>query len=150
MNRKLGKGLRKLRRTKPARHRQSREEESIHRKQKKLERALQSLEGKVLVVEGKNDLGSLRKAGVSQEIVLMNQSAGKVADRVKRIGSEAVVLTDFDRRGEERLLQMKEALEAVGVGADCETRKAFREALGVKFFEDFHRKLEEFRQRSER
>ncbi|MEM3030686.1 MAG: hypothetical protein QXH27_03030 [Candidatus Micrarchaeia archaeon] len=115
----------------------------LRAKTKRLERALAEMKGRAVIVEGARDRAALERI-VAARFVLCNQSADEVAARVA--GEEkAFVLTDFDRRGEEKARALEEALAAHGVRADLEARRALRYALGISFIEDAARRLEELR-----
>jgi len=115
----------------------------LRAKAKRLERALEEMRGCVAIVEGARDKEALEKIAEAR-IILCNQSADEVASRIA--GEEkAFILTDFDRRGEEKARALEEALAAHGVKADLGARKALRYALGISFIEDAARRLEKLR-----
>jgi 5S rRNA maturation endonuclease (ribonuclease M5) len=89
--------------------------------------------------------------GIRNKVTLINQSPDRVAARVASHGaSEAVVLTDFDRTGEELAQRVREALESHGVKPDLEVRRKLRYLFGVLFIEELDRKVEEFQEKLER
>ncbi|MEM4389853.1 MAG: hypothetical protein QXG98_04275 [Candidatus Micrarchaeia archaeon] len=113
----------------------------LRAKAKRLERALAEMRGCVVIVEGARDKAALEQM-VAARFVLCNRSADEIAARLE--GEEkAVILTDFDRRGEEKARALEAALEAHGVRADLEVRRALRYALGITFVEDAARRLAE-------
>ncbi len=104
-----------------------------------------------VVVEGKRDRVALQKLGIRNRITLINQSPDRVAERVASHGaSEAVVLTDFDRSGEELAQRICEALESYGVKPDLNIRRKLRYLFGVLFIEELDRKVAEFQEKLER
>jgi 5S rRNA maturation endonuclease (ribonuclease M5) len=104
-----------------------------------------------VVVEGKRDRVALQNLGIRNRITLINQSPDRVAERVASHGaSEAVVLTDFDRSGEELAQRICEALESYGVKPDLDIRRKLRYLFGVLFIEELDRKVAEFQEKLER
>jgi len=116
-------------------------------------RILQCLEEgeREVIVEGKRDRIALQKLGIRNRITLINQSPDVVAGRVASHGaSEAVVLTDFDRTGEELAHRITEALESHGVKPDLDIRRRLRYIFGVLFIEELGTKVAEFQEKLQR
>jgi 5S rRNA maturation endonuclease (ribonuclease M5) len=57
--------------------------------------------GAVIIVEGKRDVFSLRRLGIEGSFELAtNTSLYNFAETIAKIGTEVIVLTDWDRRGD--------------------------------------------------
>ena len=128
----------------------SKEESLLRQREKMYKNLLESLEEgeKEIIVEGKNDRIALQALGIGNRITLINQSPDRVAERVASHGAEeAVILTDFDKTGEELAIRMREALESHCVKPDLGARRKFRYLFGVLFFEELPSKVEEFLQK---
>ncbi len=123
----------------------SKRESVLEYKAKKLARLLEELANEVVIVEGKRDKQALQERIACKQIVLITGKADGVALRLKSRGVEqAVVLTDFDRRGEEHAQRMKEALESHSITPDLQARRTIKFVLGLRFFEEFSAKLSKF------
>ena len=75
----------------------------------------ESEKGKLIVVEGKKDEIALQELGVSGNFFAV-KTGGKsflqATEEIEKIGStEVVLLLDFDRRGKEGMLRLKQNLE---------------------------------------
>ena len=115
-------------------------------KAKKLRRVLQEMSGKAVIVEGKKDRLALELLGLRARIIECNQSPDKIASKLE--GEEkAFVLTDFDRRGEEKAKALAGALASYSVEADLNARRTLRHVLGIMFFEDAFSRFQEFMQK---
>ena len=118
-------------------------EESLKHKSKRLKRLLEELNGKTVVVEGKKDRNALENSGITGRIEILNASPENVAERLQGV-EEVVVLTDFDRRGKQLASLLEEHLHAHRATPNMEARRAFRYVLGITYFENLCKKLEEF------
>jgi len=78
----------------------------------------------VLLVEGKRDRGALNLLGVWGEIVQVQTSDGilGVAEDLALRHKKAIILTDWDRKGGQLCLLLKNALKATGVEFETNTR----------------------------
>jgi 5S rRNA maturation endonuclease (ribonuclease M5) len=78
----------------------------------------------VLLVEGKRDRGALNLLGVFGEIVQVQTSDGilGVAEDLALRNKKAIILTDWDRKGGQLCLLLKNALKANGVEYEANTR----------------------------
>jgi len=130
---------------------ESREHSLLKKKDKMFRRLLDELNESraVVIVEGKKDAAALRCIGVSNQIFTLSKSPDAVAERVSKHADEAVVLTDFDRRGEELFLRVVSALESYGVKPNVDVRRRLRYIFGVRFFEELDRKVNEFKEKLE-
>lgn len=72
-----------------------------------------SEEGIPIIVEGKADADALRKLGVKGQVICIKASLKPLTESLKVIKrkNEAIILTDFDRRGIELAERLKKSLE---------------------------------------
>ena len=95
-------------------------EKRLEKIRKLLERlAQQSAKGVPIVVEGKKDINSLHKLGITGDIILAKTSGksfldvlGEIEKKEKR---EIILLFDFDRRGKEWTHRMARRLEEIKI-----------------------------------
>ncbi|MEM3555467.1 MAG: toprim domain-containing protein [Candidatus Micrarchaeia archaeon] len=121
----------------------------MQRKMKLLSTALTELAESeaVVLVEGKRDKEALERIGVKNRIMVINMSPDRVCERVSKVADKAVILTDFDRTGEELCSRVEEELRAHNVLPNTEMRRKLQYILGLRNFEEIDRKLEEFREK---
>ena len=99
-------------------------EKRLEKIQKLLERlTAQSAKGTPIVVEGRNDIQSLRKLGITGDIILA-KTAGKsfldvLGEIEKKERSDVILLFDFDRRGKEWTHRMASRLEGMKITPNC-------------------------------
>jgi 5S rRNA maturation endonuclease (ribonuclease M5) len=86
----------------------------------------------VLLVEGKRDRGALNLLGVRGEIVQVQASDGilGVAEDLALRKRKAIILTDWDRKGGQLCLLLKNALRANGVEHEATTRSRLVHVVG--------------------
>ncbi len=105
-----------------------------------------SEEGAVIIVEGKNDIRSLRMLGVKGEILASsNYSNAELVDLVGR--REVIILTDWDKKGEALKDDLVMKFSSWGVVPNVEIRRRIfsiigREVTEVEDLADFMFKLE--------
>jgi dTMP kinase len=94
-------------------------------------------EGTVILVEGRKDRQALACLDIEGEIVQVQDARGifGVAEELARKGQEAIVLTDWDRKGGQLAELLRHALKANGVRYD-DTIRARMSALGKKEIKD--------------
>jgi len=122
-------------------------EQELKNKLKLLRRVLREIEESraILVVEGKKDKEALERIGVKNKIVIVGMGARKTCERLAdEWGDEAIILTDFDERGEELAGEVEEALCSCNVRPNLEYRRRLRYIFGLWTFEEIESKLEEF------
>ncbi len=110
-----------------------------------------SEEGAAIIVEGVRDERSLRDLGVGGVIVRASRRpALEVAEEAARDYREVVVLTDWDRAGEELARRVGRHLQPTGVKVDLDTRERLKRMVRreIKDVESLSRFVE--RVRSER
>ncbi|MEW6328614.1 MAG: toprim domain-containing protein [Candidatus Micrarchaeota archaeon] len=120
-------------------------EQELKNKLKLLRRTLREIgeSRAVVLVEGKKDREALERIGVKNNIVLVGMGARAACEKIAG-ADEAVVLADFDERGEEIAREVEEALWACNIRPNLEHRRRLRYILGVRNFEEIGGKLEEF------
>ncbi|MDW5561892.1 MAG: Toprim subdomain protein [Methanomassiliicoccus sp.] len=81
-------------------------------------------EGAVILVEGRKDRQALACLGIGGEIVQVQDARGifGVAEELAWNGREAIVLTDWDRKGGQLAELLRNALKANGVRYDDSIR----------------------------
>ena len=105
-----------------------------------------SEEGAVIIVEGKNDIRSLRMLGVKGEILASsNHSNAKLVDLVGC--REVIILTDWDKKGEALKDDLVTKFSSWGVVPNVEIRRKIFSIIGKEVTEvedlaDFMLKLE--------
>ena len=127
----------------------SRRDSALIRNEKALNVVLEELrEGNPpIIVEGKRDRAALVAAGISNPIFTLTGRPEELAELVSRQADRAVILTDFDAAGEELLARLESALQGCNVTPDTVTRRRLGGLLGVRFFQDFDRRLLAFREK---
>ena len=95
-------------------------EKRLERIQKLLEKLEeQSAKGTPIVVEGKNDVQSLYRLGITGDIILAKTSGKSFFDVLSEIERrerrEVILLFDFDRRGKEWTRRLARCLEGMKI-----------------------------------
>ncbi len=107
-----------------------------------------SEEGAAVIVEGVRDERSLRDLGVEGPIVRASgRPALEVAEEAARDFKAVVVLTDWDRAGEELARRMGQHLQCTGARVDLETRERLKRMVRreIKDVESLSRFVERVR-----
>lgn len=111
------------------------------RARKVLDRMMEKLGSSLVLVEGAKDE---RAVGPYAGIVI--QAAGRPRAACRKASetgaTEAVVLTDLDRSGDELALELRSELGRYGIRADLELRKTLGGLLQVKQMENFEGKYQ--------
>jgi 5S rRNA maturation endonuclease (ribonuclease M5) len=86
----------------------------------------------VLLVEGRRDRGALNLLGVWGEIIQVQTSDGilGIAEDLALRKKKAIILTDWDRKGGQLCLLLKNALKANAVEFDAVTRSRLVHVVG--------------------
>jgi 5S rRNA maturation endonuclease (ribonuclease M5) len=93
-------------------------------KEKRLERVKElikelgicSLDGAVVVVEGRRDEHTLRKLGVTGRIVLATHDpVFSFSEKLSQMNNEIIILTDWDTAGEKLAKKLMQNLQSLGV-----------------------------------
>jgi len=82
----------------------------------------------VIIVEGRRDVLSLRNLGIKEEIEIVkcaNQPTAEFCEQIAKTGKEAVIMTDWDRKG--GILASRLAEQFQNLGVPCHTK--YRETL---------------------
>lgn len=79
----------------------------------------------IILVEGLKDVDSLRNVGVDGEFYCVQSGGGpvKAAEYVWHSGKQAVIMTDWDRRGGSLARSLRENLSALDVRYDDRIRR---------------------------
>ncbi|MDD5767899.1 MAG: toprim domain-containing protein [Methanothrix sp.] len=107
-----------------------------------------SEDGAAMIVEGERDEKSLRDLGVEGPIVrAARRPALDVAEEAAREFDVVIVLTDWDRTGEELARKMERHLQGTGARVDLETRKRLKRMVRreIKDVESLSRFVERVR-----
>ena len=87
---------------------------------------ISSMKGSCIVlVEGQNDVAALKNCGVDAEFICVQSSAGgpaRAAETVWKSGKCAVILTDWDRRGNMIADSLRTGLMSLGAKYDTRLR----------------------------
>ncbi len=89
-----------------------------------LERVFEDLEedseNMPIIVEGAQDVAALRRLGIHRNVMALNRGVSifSFAEMVSRRFDDAIVLTDWDRRGGQLARMLREALQANGVSVN--------------------------------
>jgi 5S rRNA maturation endonuclease (ribonuclease M5) len=101
--------------------------------------------GSAILVEGRRDRDSLLALGVRGDIIMTShQQLFRLAEELAREKPDVVILTDWDERGEEVALKIKEYLKADGVYADCSLRDGLKDLVKkeIKDIESLYKLVE--------
>jgi len=104
-------------------------------------------EGAPVVVEGKKDVEALNACGIF-DVVSVNAKGGPVGTiefLEERGVNEIIILTDYDRRGEQLHTRLRELAISAGISVNEDLRKKLHETTHVKYVEDLARILEKER-----
>ncbi len=106
-------------------------------------RALEDMEGKPIIVEGKKDMNALRRCGIKERIIVLKGRPDDIC-RSLRDNDEAVILTDFDKRGEELSAILSDNLRSYGTRPNIECRRRLKYSVGVRVFQELDKRVAEF------
>ncbi len=121
----------------------SRKEWRLLKSKKRLENALERIGNCAIIVEGKKDAQALRACGFRNVYVFGR--IGRTCERIREQGHRRVaILSDMDRRGEEKLRLATDAAVAAGLSVEEGARSSLSGLLILRNFEDMQRKLENF------
>ena len=86
-----------------------------------------SKRGAIIIVEGKRDILSLKRLGIEGNFELATrQSLFNFSEKIAGLGSEVVILTDWDRRGELLATKLSEYFESFGLKPELQIRNKLR------------------------
>ncbi|NJE25361.1 hypothetical protein E3E22_01680 [Thermococcus sp. MV5] len=94
----------------------------------------------VILVEGMRDEVALRKLGVGTEIIKLSRLPLAEIALTASHYHDIMILTDFDRKGEELAKKLTQYLEGYKCRIDVETRKEFKKIAKkyIKGIEDLY------------
>ncbi|MBI1973212.1 hypothetical protein HYS54_00210 [Candidatus Micrarchaeota archaeon] len=109
----------------------------------RLERVLGqlALEDRKIIVEGKHDRDALRELGVTN-IVTIERVGTRIAETLDK---DAIVLTDFDRKGRQLAERLRETLNGSGLNADMDYRREIKRYSGITAIEELPSRMEQIR-----
>ncbi|MFH1642692.1 MAG: hypothetical protein ABIC04_07400 [Nanoarchaeota archaeon] len=92
---------------------------------------------KLIIVEGIKDKKALNNLGIANYIVILKKPIYQVIEDIAKITDEAVILTDFDKKGKELYGKLNTGLQKFGVKVDhyyrewlqCNTKLSHIEGL---------------------
>lgn len=112
------------------------------------EKAIRSLEGKTLLVEGKHDVSALKAVGTDAVFVTTNGSTSSIVKRLE--GSKTVFLMlDFDKEGLRKQGFFKAFLEEQGFSVNTLLARKLRAILGFTHVEEIERKYADLKKKGE-
>lgn len=83
--------------------------------------------GAIIIVEGKRDVISLKRLGIKGNFELATRhSLFNFSEKIARLGSEVVILTDWDRRGDMLAIKLSGYFQSFGLKPELEIRKKLR------------------------
>jgi 5S rRNA maturation endonuclease (ribonuclease M5) len=83
--------------------------------------------GAIIIVEGKRDVLSLKKLGIDGNFELATRhSLFNFSEGIAQLGSEVVILTDWDRRGDLLAIKLSGYFESFGLKPKLELRNKLR------------------------
>lgn len=101
-----------------------------------------ALNGSVVLVEGRRDREALEALGVRGEVIMTSQKQLlTLCEELARAGSDVIVLSDWDERGEEVAGLLQTYLEADGLRPDLAIRDSLKRLVRkeIKDVENLHR-----------
>lgn len=103
-----------------------------------------------ILVEGKNDVRSLRKLSFDGKIITLNSGHSLVtlSNMLSEDYSEIILLTDFDRTGIELKLQIFNYLNGTGCSVDTYLWERLKKDLPVKTVEELPTSISRVEQES--
>jgi dTMP kinase len=95
-------------------------EERLEELEKVFEELEHDSESAPIIVEGAQDVAAMKRLGIHKNVMAVNRgmSIFSFAEMISRRYEQAIVLTDWDRRGGQLARALKEALQANGVSVN--------------------------------
>ncbi|MCX6706803.1 MAG: hypothetical protein NT001_01535 [Candidatus Woesearchaeota archaeon] len=100
--------------------------------------------GKIIIVEGQKDKASLISVCINKESIITlnrNKALYSIAEEVAETGKDAIILTDFDKKGKELYGKMKKELARAGVNIDLQYREFLQKNTKLSHIEGLQRYL---------
>jgi 5S rRNA maturation endonuclease (ribonuclease M5) len=83
--------------------------------------------GAIIIVEGKRDILSLKRLGIEGNFELATRHPlFNFSERIARLGSEVIILTDWDRRGDLLAVKLSEYFNNFGLKPELQIRKKLK------------------------
>ena len=118
------------------------DDERLRRLDEILDRIQSMSSDHVILVEGKNDLRSLLDLNLSLDTIEVQRDGGplRAAEMVYESGKKAIILTDWDDRGDRLAKDLSEQLSALCISYDMNIRKDLRDICikDIKDVESLH------------
>ncbi len=94
-------------------------------------------EGSIILIEGRKDREALDFLKIAAESIEVQKEGGprRAAERVYESGKEAIILTDWDSKGDEIAKSLEQNLYSLGIRYDTDMRDKLR-ALCIKDVKD--------------
>lgn len=100
--------------------------------------------GSIIIVEGQKDKAALNSAGIDNgSIITLNRNKAlySIAEEIAETGKDAIILTDFDRKGKELYGKMKKELARAGVNIDHNYREFLQKNTKLSHIEGLQKYL---------
>ena len=109
-----------------------RNEERLERLNVLLDELTEMCAGRSLLVEGFKDRMAMVLLGVNADMVCVQSEGGplRVAERLSEKGTGAVIMTDWDKKGDDIATELEKALSSVCVKYDSSMRQKLRSVCG--------------------
>ncbi len=118
------------------------DDERLRRLDEILDRIQSMSSDHVILVEGKNDRRSLLDLNLSLDTIEVQRDGGplRTAEMVYESGKKAIILTDWDDRGDRLAKDLSEQLSALCISYDMNIRKDLRDIciMDIKDVESLH------------
>ncbi|MDD7478826.1 MAG: Toprim subdomain protein [Methanomassiliicoccales archaeon] len=118
------------------------DDERLRRLDEILDRIQSMSSDHVILVEGKNDRRSLLDLNLSLDAIEVQRDGGplRAAEMVYESGKKAIILTDWDDRGDRLAKDLSEQLSALCISYDTNIRKDLRDICikDIKDVESLH------------
>ena len=118
------------------------DDERLRRLDEILDRIQSMSSDHVILVEGKNDRRSLLDLNLSLDTIEAQRDGGplRAAEMVYESGKKAIILTDWDDRGDRLAKDLSEQLSALCISYDMNIRKDLRDICikDIKDVESLH------------
>ena len=118
------------------------DDERLRRLDEILDRIQSMSSDHVILVEGKNDRRSLLDLNLSLDTIEVQRDGGplRAAEMVYESGKKAIILTDWDDRGDRLAKDLSEQLSALCIPYDMNIRKDLRDICikDIKDVENLH------------
>ena len=108
-------------------------------------------EDHIILVEGKKDVSALHNLGIDSDIICIQRDGGplRAAEMLSEKGKKAIILTDWDDRGNRLAIDLEHHLTAMCVGFDKDVRERMKDVCikdikDVESLDSLYKRLENF------